>query len=129
MTTQALIIDDNPTNLIVLKEALKLEGVTPLLCNHPGEVLTTLDQNGAVAVVFLDLEFPNYSGLDLIREFKQDARLAQVPFVAYTVHISEQNEAAEAGFHSFLGKPLKVEAFPDQLARILSGEPVWDVGQ
>ncbi len=126
---QALIIDDNPTNLIVLKHALELEGITPLLYDTPRNIQAILGQVGPIDVVFLDLEFPNYDGLKLIKEFKRDPRLADVPFVAYTVHTSQQNEAQEAGFHSFLGKPLNVDRFPEQLQRILSGEPVWDTGQ
>lgn len=126
---RALIIDDNPTNLVVLKQALELEGVTPLLYETPRNIEKILGEIGPVDIVFLDLEFPNYNGLDIIQEFKKDPRLANVPFVAYTVHTSLQNEAQAAGFHSFLGKPLDVDRFPDQLQRILSGEPVWDVGQ
>lgn len=126
---QALIIDDNPTNLVVLKQALELEGVTPLLYETPRNIERALGEVGKIDVVFLDLEFPNYNGLELIKELKKDPRLANVPFVAYTVHTSEQNEAHTAGFHSFLGKPLDVDRFPDQLRRILSGEPVWDTGQ
>ncbi len=129
MPIQALIIDDNPMNLVVLQQALTLEGVTPFLCHHPNDIIPALDEAGNVQLVFLDLEFPNYNGLSLIHDLMQDPRLAGVPIVAYTVHISQQNEAAEAGFHSFLGKPLNVDMFPDYLQRILSGEPVWELGQ
>jgi hypothetical protein len=45
--------------------------------------------------------------------------------VAYTVHVSEINTVYQMGFHSFLGKPLDSDLFPDQLARILRGERVW----
>lgn len=129
MTIQALVVDDNPMNLVVLQQALELEGVVPLLCYHPNDIAPALDEAGTVQLVFLDLEFPNHDGLHLIHNLKQDPRLAGVPFVAYTVHISQQNEAAEAGFHSFLGKPLNVDEFPDYLRRILAGEPVWELGQ
>jgi CheY-like chemotaxis protein len=129
MTIQALVVDDNPMNLDVLQKALELEGVSPYLCHHPNDIAPALDEAGNVQLVFLDLEFPNYDGLKLIHSMKQDPRLANVPFVAYTVHISQQNEAAEAGFHSFLGKPLNVDMFHDYLQRILAGEPVWELGQ
>lgn len=128
MTIQAIVVDDNPTNLSVLQKALNLEGIEPVLCEHPDDVAQALNNVDHVDVIFLDLEFPNYDGLELIKEFKQDPRLANVPFVAYTVHTSEQNEALAAGFHSFIGKPINIQAFPDQLKRILSGEPVWDTG-
>jgi CheY-like chemotaxis protein len=125
---QALIIDDNPTNLFVLKQALELEGIIPLLYDTPRDINAILNEVQQVDIVFLDLEFPNYDGLNLIKEFKKDPRLANVPFVAYTVHTSKQNEAYEAGFHSFLGKPLNVDEFPEQLQHILNGEPVWNSG-
>ena len=43
----------------------------------------------------------------------------------YTVHVSEIGVARDLGFHSFLGKPLDVDKFPEQLKRILNDEPVW----
>ncbi len=125
---RALIIDDNPSNQIVLKCALEIEGIIPLLYDSPRNIQAILDEIGQVDIVFLDLEFPNYSGLELIKDFKEDPRLADVPFVAYTVHISERDRAYAAGFHSFLDKPLNVDRFPEQLRRILDGERVWDVG-
>jgi two-component system cell cycle response regulator DivK len=125
--TVALIVDDNPDNLAALAALLTREDVKPIMLKSPRDVVTTLDRIGRVDVVFLDLEFPNQDGLKLIRDLQADERLNAVPFVAYTVHTSEQNEAREAGFHSFLGKPLNVERFPDQLRRILSGQPVWEV--
>ena len=82
---------------------------------------------GPVDLVFLDLEFPNYDGFDILADLQADPRLAHVPFVADTVHISEQNQARQAGFHSFLGKPLDVQKFPEQVRRILNGERVWEI--
>lgn len=129
MSTKALIIDDNVLNLESLAVLLKREGVTPVSIHSPREIAAALDEMGAVDVIFLDIEFPNYSGFDTIGELRQNPRLAQVPIVAYSVHISEFTEARDAGFHSFLGKPLNVEKFPQQLRLILQGVPVWDSGQ
>lgn len=123
----AIILDDNPTNLIVLKQALQIEGFDTLVCEHPNSFYDTLEELDSVDLVFLDLEFPNFSGTDLISDYKLDSRLSEVPFVAYTVHRDMQNAAADAGFHSFIGKPLNIEKFPEHLSRIMSGVPVWEV--
>ena len=127
MPPVALIVDDNPGNLAALAALLRREAVTSVTLTSPHDIAATLDRIGRVDVLFLDLAFPNLDGLDLIRDLQVDERLHGVPIVAYTVHTSEQNEARDAGFHSFLGKPLNVERFPDQLRRILSGQPVWEV--
>jgi CheY-like chemotaxis protein len=127
MTHQALIIDDNPNNADALKELLKLQGVTTLVATSPRSVFALLDASGPVDVVFLDLEFPNDSGMTALQALKADERLRSARFVAYTVHTSEQNEAHAAGFDSFIGKPLDVDHFPDHLNRILNGEGVWEI--
>jgi two-component system, cell cycle response regulator DivK len=69
---------------------------------------------------------PGLNGYQVIEALKADARFASVPFVAYTVHISEIQAAHQRGFDGFLGKPLNADKFPDQLARILKGEQVWE---
>jgi two-component system cell cycle response regulator DivK len=37
------------------------------------------------------------------------------------------NKARASGFDGFLGKPLDADRFPDQIRRILAGEPVWEM--
>ncbi len=62
--------------------------------------------------------------LDIIQSHDE---FADIPVVAYSVHIAQANEARRKGFHSFLSKPIKQDQFDDQLLRILSGKPVWDI--
>lgn len=128
MTNYALIIDDNALNLDSLAVLLRREGFTAIGLESTHNLDNVLDEGSDFQVVFLDLELPNGDGFDILAQLREDGRLPQdVPIVAYTVHTSEQNEARDAGFHSFLGKPLDVNRFPDQLNRILNGEPVWEV--
>lgn len=123
----ALIVDDNPGNLEALAALLRREGINPTALSSPRDLPGILDEFGCFDLIFLDLEFPTCSGLDVVGQLLSDSRLCHTPIIAYTVHISEQNEARAAGFHSFLGKPLNVQRFPGQLQRILQGEPVWEI--
>jgi CheY-like chemotaxis protein len=127
MSRHALIVDDNMSNVEALKALLQREDVACTTLTSPLELPGVLNTLEAINVVFLDLEFPNFHGFDILAQLQTDPRLASVPFVAYTVHTSEQNEARQAGFHSFLGKPLDVQKFPRQLERILNGEHVWEI--
>lgn len=125
---RALIIDDNQSNADVLEMLLKNEGISSTVVALPRNLPVILDElSGQVDVVFLDLELPNHDGFELLEMLKPDSRLGGAPIVAYTVHTSEINEARQAGFHSFLGKPLDTQRFPDQLKRILDGVPVWEI--
>ncbi|MGJ3237120.1 MAG: response regulator [Anaerolineae bacterium] len=125
----ALIIDDNNMNLTSLSILLSKEGIDPIALSTPTLIEQALEEVDDIVVMFLDLEFPRYNGLDLIASLKAMPALANVPIIAYSVHISEVNETRMAGFDGFIGKPLDVHQFPDQLRRILQGEAVWDVGQ
>jgi CheY-like chemotaxis protein len=126
MTFNALIIDNDTSNINALTALIRREGGTCFSVRSPADVVESLDQIEPVDIVFLDFEFPNHNGLEWITILKNDERLASCPFVAYTVHTSEQTAAWAAGFHSFLGKPLNVEKFPDYLSQILKGIPVWE---
>jgi two-component system, cell cycle response regulator DivK len=119
----ALVIDDNAQNLKVLAQLLAKQGVTSTEVANPNklnQILPTLEQ---IDVVFLDLEMPGIDGYTL-----KDVLREQIgaPIIACTVHVSEIGVVRDLGFDGFLGKPLDNARFPDQLARILNGEQVWE---
>ncbi|NDJ34907.1 MAG: response regulator [Chloroflexi bacterium] len=125
--THALIVDDNRSNIDALTALLQREGVDCTSVVSPHQLYAALQGINPVDVVFLDLEFPNDSGFDLLAELREQAVLQGAPIIAYTVHTSEVVVAQDAGFDGFIGKPLSVQLFPQQLRSILSGEPVWYV--
>jgi two-component system sensor histidine kinase BarA len=122
--TQALIIDDNVRNLKVLSQLLFKNGASCIEVGDPRQLASILPNLEQVDVVFLDLEMPGLDGFsakELLRSY-----LGDTPIIAYTVHVSEIDAVRQSGFDGFLGKPLDSSRFPDQFARILRGEPVWE---
>jgi len=73
------------------------------------------------------LGFPNDDGFEIFTALRADPRLKNAPIVAYTVHQSEIERVRRMGFDGFLGKPLNMKRFGEQLQRILRGEPVWEI--
>jgi two-component system cell cycle response regulator DivK len=122
----ALIIDDNQSNLNVLQMMLSKNGVRAIAIPSPHQLGAALEAHPPFDVIFLDLEFPNYSGYDLVGQLKARGDLDNTPIIAYSVHNSELREIRDAGFDGFLGKPLQPHQFADQLARILRHESVWE---
>ena len=49
--------------------------------------------------------------------------------MAVTAEASDEQiaKARSAGFDGFLGKPLDPDRFPEQIRRILGGDPVWEL--
>lgn len=121
----ALVVDDNGRNLDVLAHLLERQGFGVIRVADPTTVDAALQGVARVDVAFVDLEMPNVDGYTVLRALKADGRFQGVPIVAYTVHVSEMDVAYNQGFDGFLSKPLDAQRFPELLAMILSGKPVW----
>lgn len=122
--SSALIIDDNPKNLLVLEQLLRMENVQTYRISATANLSAALDSIPAVDVVFLDLEMPDTNGYEALEILKGHPNFQHAKMIAYTVHVSEINTTMAMGFDGFLGKPLSAEAFPQQLEHILRGEEV-----
>ena len=120
----ALIVDDNTQNLKVLVQLLAKQGVACTEVSDSNKLAGILSSGQQIDVAFLDLEMPGLDGYS-VKEMVR-SKVGNIPIIAYTVHVSEINTVHQAGFDGFLGKPLDNTRFPDQLARILRGEPVWE---
>jgi CheY-like chemotaxis protein len=123
----ALIIEDDQSSAEVLEFLLSTLGVGYTIVYYPtqvSDVVNNLDKD--IDVVFLDLEMPGLDGYDVHRILTEDLGV-KAPIVACTVHTSQIDIARSLGFHSFIGKPLIADHFPNQLSRILQNEPVWEL--
>lgn len=124
---KALIIEDDATSIAVLQQLLENVGVEAEVITDNFRISDHLQQAQRPDVVFLDLEMPQANGYTVLEYIQQNPKFDGLPIVAYTTHISHLNDAKRAGFHSFLGKPLDGKLFREQLTRILSDIPVWEV--
>jgi len=124
MSQHALVIDDNAQNRKVLVQLLSRQGVEAIEVPDSRKLSSNLPSMGSVDVVFLDLEMPGMDGYDVKNMLRE--QLGSTPIIAYTVHVSEMNVVKQKGFDGFIGKPVDNARFPDQLARILDGQGVWD---
>jgi CheY-like chemotaxis protein len=81
-------------------------------------------------IILLDLMLMgNVSGYDIYDILRTKHNLATVPIVAVSASdpALEIPKARKKGFAGFIGKPIDIHLFPDQIASILQGETVWYV--
>lgn len=124
--TRALVIDDNMFNLDVLTVLLEKEGLEVVGLMTAYSLSDVLMEQVPFDVVFLDLQMPYDDGYNILTFLRKQATFQKIPIIAYTVHINELSKAREAGFDGFISKPIDSDHFPQQLERILNGEPVWE---
>jgi len=123
----ALIIDDNPTDIDILCNLLHRLGVSYDVLADSRAIHTMLETTPRPTLIFLDLEMPAVNGYEVLQEIRATHDFNAVPVIAYTANSAEMSNARAAGFHSFLGKPLRSGEFAGQLERIVNGDSVWEV--
>jgi two-component system sensor histidine kinase EvgS len=125
-----LIVEDDENNRMVTRKLLLVEGAASqniyMLAEDPVPFLKSLHPQ-TVDLILMDLQLPGKDGYAILEELHQDNTLAHIPVVAVTANVMREDvqHAREAGFHSFLGKPINGPLFGEFIQRILSGESIW----
>ncbi len=124
-----LVVEDNVPNFVLIARMLAFMGVRRCEWKTSGwQVVQFADSLPRVDLILMDIRLPYEDGYQALQKLRANPRLRNTLVVAVTAEASEEQlrKAKQAGFDGFLGKPLDPDRFPDQILRILSGEPVWE---
>ena len=125
---KALVVDDNRTNVEILRNILGKSGftvVSTLDGTEAVDMLRTAEQEGhPFDLGILDLQMPRISGFDLAVKIRQsELKSHSLPLLAYTSSAEKiASQCREAGFTAFLTKPTRRPILLKTLAKIL-GKP------
>jgi chemosensory pili system protein ChpA (sensor histidine kinase/response regulator) len=113
-----LVVDDSLTVRRVTQRLLVREGYRVALAKDGLEGLERLSEERP-AVLLSDIEMPRMDGFDLVRNLRNDARLADLPVIMITSRIAQKHRdyAAELGVDHYLGKPYSEEDLLALVAR------------
>ena len=116
---QILLVDDEQSELdaySLLLTSMGIRNVTTL--NDSRRVLEALEGMNA-PILFLDLNMPNMSGQDVLREMK--AKKPQIPVIIITANseIETAVECLRLGAHDYLVKPIDLKMFSSALRNAL----------
>ncbi len=102
-----LIVDDERMVRWTLNEALKGWGYEPLEATSVMGALSSFETDHPAAVL-LDINLPDGSGLDVLKEIKQAQPQAVVIMITANVMVEDTIEALRAGAYDFIGKPINL---------------------
>ncbi len=124
-----LVVEDNVSNFVLIARMLGYLGIHCEWKTSGYEVVEFADTLPRIDLVLMDIRLPYEDGYGAMKKIKTSERLKNVPIVAVTAEASQEQitKARTSGFDGFLGKPLDPDRFPDQIRRILTGEPVWEL--
>lgn len=124
----ALVVDDNPVNLLVASGLLENAGFEVHTAAGGQEALTRCRERSPT-LVLMDVDMPGMNGLDttkLMRRLQREGLLPKFAILAATaegIDISERDCLA-AGMDGYLCKPLKLEAIQQEIRRVLPALPL-----
>src|SRR5689334_11739988 len=107
-TKEILVVDDDQAIRWTLKEALQSWGFTPLEAATVAEG-TKVFNSFLPAAVLLDIDLPDGSGLDVLRDIKNEHHDAVVIMITGNVRIDNTISALRGGAYDFIGKPINLE--------------------
>ena len=124
-----LVVEDNVSNFVLIARMLGYMGIHCEWKTSGYEVVEYADTLPRVDLVLMDIRLPYEDGYAALKKIRSSSRLKDTKVVAVTAEASleQMNKARNAGFDGFLGKPLDPDRFPDQIRKILSGDPVWEL--
>ena len=128
---QILIVEDNLYNFRLMARLLAFRGIENCEWLVSGaQVAESVNLLYGFDLVLMDIFLPREDGYQLLSRLRRNPSFAGTPIVAVTADATPDNlqSAREAGFDGFIGKPISTARFPDQVVRLLRGEPVWELG-
>ena len=124
-----LVVEDNVANFVLIARMLGYMGIHCEWKTSGYEVVEYADTLPSLDLILMDIRLPYEDGYSALKKIRTSPALKDTLVVAITAEasIAQINKAKSAGFDGFLGKPLDMDRFPDQIRRILDGEPVWEM--
>ena len=122
MDEQILIVDDNATNLKLLRVLLSKEGYQIRTAESAEDALELLKVSRP-QLILMDIQLPGMDGLDLTRQLKADPDTRDIIILAVTSYAmkTDQEKALAAGCNGYVTKPIDTRALPDLVRRYLDG--------
>jgi CheY-like chemotaxis protein/two-component sensor histidine kinase len=112
-----LYVEDNPSNFQLVAQLIARRADLRLLTAVNGTLGIDLARLAQPDVILMDLKLPGISGTEALKILREDPVAAHIPVVAVTAYARPEDIAngMEAGFASYLTKPIKVKEFMDTL--------------
>jgi PAS domain S-box-containing protein len=117
-----LIVDDQPTDLKLLRAQLESEGHTVFEAHDGVDALALLERQRVDAVIS-DILMPRMDGYRLCREIRKHARQCNLPIIIYTsTYLSPGDEklALDMGADKYFKKPVSVEILVAALHEVIA---------
>ncbi|MDV6319987.1 ATP-binding protein [Chromohalobacter sp. HP20-39] len=127
-TGKVLVVDDTPSNRLLVKELLQDRGLAPLLAGS-GEEALAMAHGESIDLVLMDIQMPGMNGVEAMKALRAlGGDWQRRPIVALTAHAleEERQHLLRDGMSDCLIKPIREPALDSLLERHLGGTATPD---
>jgi len=119
-TKRILIVEDNPLNMKLLRDVLEAHGYETITTGEGGAALTLACERQP-DLILMDLQLPDISGFDAVRQLKDDASTRTIPVVAVTAFAmsGDERKALNSGCDAYVAKPISLHKFIEVVERFI----------
>jgi signal transduction histidine kinase/ActR/RegA family two-component response regulator len=126
-----LLVDDNESNRMMVREMLAERGVECLEAKNGEEAILAVASMGELDVILMDCQMPLMDGYEATRHIRAwedtdgGAGTRPVPIIAMTANASTEDRARclETGMNDYLAKPFRMAELFEMLEKWLSPSP------
>ncbi|MEO1650312.1 MAG: response regulator [Pseudomonadota bacterium] len=118
---QVLIVEDNELNMRLFHDLLEAHGFATLQTRN-GMDAVNLARKHRPALILMDIQLPEVSGLEVTRWLKDDDELRDIPVIAVTAFAMKGDEERirQGGCEAYISKPIAVLDFIATVRRFAS---------
>ncbi len=121
-TKRILIVEDNPLNMKLLRDVLEVHGYETIATGEGGAALGVASEHQP-DLILMDLQLPDISGFDAVRQLKEHAPTRTIPVVAVTAFAmsGDERKALNSGCDAYVAKPISLHKFIEVVERFIGG--------
>jgi two-component system cell cycle response regulator DivK len=109
-----LVVEDNELNMKLFREVLVATGYRTLEATTGGEAVELATEH-APDLVLMDIQLPDFDGVQALGRLRANERTAAIPVLALTAQAmdGDRERFLVAGFNGYLSKPVNVRELID----------------
>jgi two-component system, cell cycle response regulator DivK len=122
VTKRILIVEDNELNMKLLRDVLEAYGYATITTAE-GAASLALARENRPDLILMDLQLPDISGFDAVRQLKDHEETRLIPIVAVTAFamVGDERKALTCGCDAYLAKPILLREFLDLVEKFIGG--------
>ena len=121
LTMPVLVVDDYKTMIRIISNLLRQLGFSNIDEASDGGRALQLMRTRPYGLVISDWNMEPMTGLDLLKEVRNDVKLKDTPFIMVTAESKVENvvTAKSAGVNNYIVKPFNAETLKQKISSVL----------